>query len=112
LRNQLARFWPRIGWVDQSTIPAAELRVIRAYAIVWLLGRGVAFGSLIWISLPILWGYWVELSGLFGGGQGSTYALIDASLWTSFTLGVEVTGLFLWLRGIYLSRFHARRAMS
>lgn len=57
LRNRAARLL-RIGKeVDQSHIPAAERRVIPAYSVIWLAGRGLAFAMLLFIQLPLLFHY-------------------------------------------------------
>ena len=107
----MARF-TRGGSVRDSSSRANELRVIRAYAIVWLVGRGLAVAMLIWFSLPILWGYCLELMSLFFGGQPSTYSLVDALIWSGLAIAVQGIGLFLWLRGIYRSRSLAWRMFA
>jgi hypothetical protein len=112
LGNQLARVVPRFPVVDQSTIPARERRVIRAYSIVWLVGRALAFATLILITLPILWGYGRELAQLFFGGSGNLYALADATVWAALTLAAPVGGLFLWLRQLYRSSYRLRRVIG
>jgi hypothetical protein len=112
LGNQLARVVTRFPIVDQSAIPARERRVIRAYSIVWLAGRALAFASLILITLPILWGYGRELAQLFFGGSGNLYVLADAFIWTMLTLATPVGGLFLWLRQLYRSTYRLRRVIG
>jgi hypothetical protein len=107
LRNQLARLFPRVSVVDQSAIPEAELKVIRAYAVIWLLGRGVAFVMLVCFGLPILWGYCCELITIFLGGQASFYSFVDALVWCGLSVAIQGSGMLLWLRGIY--RAYARR---
>jgi len=46
MKNQLARVLPQISVVRQSHIPKLERRVIRAYALMWVLGRAAAFITL------------------------------------------------------------------
>jgi hypothetical protein len=103
LHNKLAQIIPSIGLVDQSAIPARERRVIGLYAVIWLVGRVAAFGSLFAISLPILWGYAATVTRLMGG-QMTTYAIVDTVLWSLLAASVPLMGLTLWLRGLYESR--------
>jgi hypothetical protein len=42
LLNQLARVLPRVQTRDASNVPPRELRVVRYFAVFWLLGRAVA----------------------------------------------------------------------
>jgi hypothetical protein len=103
LRNQLARVWRGQPVVDQSAIPRAELRVIRAYAAVWVVGRALALAMLVAITLPILWGYAFDLFRLIFGATATPASRVDGLVWISVTLAVEGTGLFLWLRGVFRS---------
>lgn len=105
LRNQLARVLPRLGMVDQSAIPRSELRVIRAYAAVWIVGRGLALGTLILITLPIFWGYALRLVELIASPDATAASRLDGLVFIGLTLAIEGTGLILWLRGVVLSRF-------
>jgi hypothetical protein len=103
LRNGLARLIPTIGPIDQSEIPARERRVIRCYALVWLTGRALA--SLLLISVPILWGYGVEIEAILSGSRPpSSYTVIDALTWGLIAVAIQGGGVLLWVRSLYRSR--------
>jgi len=91
--------------VDQSHIPLRERRVIQMYSVLWLLGRGVAFFSLFFITLPVLYRY---LDGtrlaLQRGYAGNHYQFFDAVLVGSLNLAPLIIGLYLWLASIVRRR--------
>lgn len=104
LRNQLARVWSGLRAVDQSRIPRSELRVIRVYAAVWIVGRGLALGTLVLITLPILWGYALRLIELIASQDATAASRLDGLVFIGLTLAVEGTGLVVWLRSMVRSR--------
>ncbi|MEG4005454.1 hypothetical protein QUA41_01865 [Microcoleus sp. Pol11C1] len=104
LRNQAAQFWRWVRPVNQSHIPVAEMRVIRWYALLWLVGRIAALGSLIFISIPLLWHYCLQIFTVFSAGyQANPYAFVDVLLMTLLVLGPDSAGFWLWIRSFRTS---------
>lgn len=108
LRNQVARLFRSGRRVDQSRIPAREMRVIRAYAWVWVIGRLLAFFSLFFIGLPILLGYYFEIGSFLLRGQLPTsLAPADIAGWfllIAVPTVLQTAGFVLWLRSLVLAR--------
>ncbi len=103
LKNLSARFL-RIGRpADQSHLPATERRMVRIYAGVWLTGRVLAFGLLIFIQIPLLFHYLVLLVSKIRDGSLSSVPnepllpFLTALIFSLFLL----TGLGLWLRSLW-----------
>ena len=86
LRNQLARLRGRPAPVDQSAIPAGEMRAVRGYAWVWIAGRVLAVASLVLITVPVGRAYIADVTS----GQQSPAAML---------LGAGV-GLLFWGGGL------------
>jgi hypothetical protein len=107
LRNRLARLRRRSPLVDQSEIPPGEMRAVRAYSVVWLAGRALAFASLFFITVPVLAGYGSEVVRAASGGQ-SSYGIVDFLTLAILGLGVEGTGLFMWIRSLRRGRTQRR----
>jgi putative peptide zinc metalloprotease protein len=107
LRNRLARLRRKALVVDQSAIPPAEMRAVRAYSVVWLVGRVIAFTSLILISLPVLVGYAAELARAATGGD-SSYGTVDLLMLAILGLGVQGGGLVIWIRSLHRGRIQRR----
>jgi hypothetical protein len=104
LRNQLARFTRSVRKVNQSHIPAFERRVIRIYAILWLVGRIAAFGVLFLISIPLMWHYYLAVFGVLSAGyQTNPYAFIDALLMLLLVLTPKGVGFWLWIRSFRIA---------
>ena len=104
LLNQLARIVPRIRRIDQSAIPSREMRVIRCYSLIWLVGRSAAFVTLFLITLPVLWGYGVRIVSILTGDHSTRYEIIDALILASTAGGTQVAGLWLWIHSLYNAR--------
>ena len=86
---------------DQSRIPPAEMRVVKAYSILWLLGRGIAFFSLFFVTFPALSRYLRDLFGALARGSGSDpYGFIDTLVVNMINLTPLVLGLSLWLASL------------
>lgn len=107
LRNRLAPLRRSPSVVDQSSIPPAEMRAVRAYSVVWLAGRVLAFASLVLITLPVLAGYGAELAQAATGGQ-SSYGAVDLVTLAILGIGVQVGGLFVWIRSLHRGRTQRR----
>ena len=105
LRNQLARIWRSIRPVNQSHIPVAEMRVIRWYALLWLVGRIAALGSLIFISMPLVWHYFLAIFTVLSAGyQANPYAFLDALLMGLLIFTPQGIGFGLWIRSFRTSQ--------
>ena len=102
LRNQTARLLHNVRVVDQSHIPEYEMRIIRSYSVVWIIGRLLAFSSLIFITIPLAIKYSRGLvATLAKGYMNSPYAYLDALWLTIFSLGTLIAGSYLWILGIF-----------
>jgi hypothetical protein len=104
LRNVRARLLRRGRTIDQSHIGLAERRMIRAYAVVWLAGRGIALTLLLFVQLPLLFHYVMLLVARMRGGAptggGSVVPIITAAFFLLFFL----SGLGLWLRQLWFRK--------
>jgi putative peptide zinc metalloprotease protein len=107
LRNRLARLRRRAPLVDQSAIPAREMRTVGAYSVVWLGGRAFAFAALILITLPVLAGYGAEITDKATGGP-SNYSAIDLATLAVLGIGVQGVGLVVWIRSLLRRRTQRR----
>jgi putative peptide zinc metalloprotease protein len=96
LRNRLARLRGVAQKVDQSAIPSAEMRAIRAYSGVWLGGRMLALGSLALITLPVLAGYGAELSRATTGAH-ARYGTVDILIAALLGIAIQGGGLLTWV---------------
>jgi hypothetical protein len=108
LRNLMAHVLPSLRRVDQASIPPREMRVIQAYACIWVIGRLVAFLSLFFIGLPILLGYYSEIGKFLLRGQIPTsLAPADIAGWfilIAVPTVLQTAGFVLWLRSLFLAR--------
>lgn len=110
LRNLWARILGRPQAVDQSRIPGAEMKIVRAYSIVWLLGRLLAFSLLLFVSVPFVLHYYEHLLiALRNGWTGNEYNFLDALIMAAMSVIPFLLGLGMWLRHLYL-RFARRTA--
>lgn len=101
LRNLVSYFIPRIRRVDQSGIPASERRVIRAYAVIWVAGRAMAFGVLFAVTIPVTISYFKNLHGIFRAGySASPYNFIDSFVLCFIVVTPLLIGFALWINSI------------
>jgi hypothetical protein len=107
LRNRLARLRGRTELVDQSAIPPGEMRAVRAYSFVWLIGRALALSSLVLVTLPVLAGYGTELARAATGGH-SSYSTFDVLTLAIFGLVIQGGGLVVWIRSLHRGRMQRR----
>lgn len=105
LANHITRVLPLFKYRDLSSIPAHEMSVIRFYSLLWIAGRLVALYTLFFISLPILWGYGVNIVHIFADPSPLDHlSPIDLVSWVAIaliTMAIQVSGLFLWLRSLF-----------
>ena len=111
LRNRLSRLVRAVRPVDQSAVPDAEWRVIRAYAWLWLAGRAAALIALIVVTLPLLAAYARNLAGAFRTGYSANPSgFVDAVLTSGYFLLSFTAGLSLWLGAMVRRRFIGQNA--
>ncbi|HET6840581.1 MAG TPA: hypothetical protein VFK06_02695 [Candidatus Angelobacter sp.] len=105
LRSLAARVIPWIRRVDQSGIPASERRVIRAYAVVWIIGRIMAFATLFSVTIPVAVSYIRDLAGAFRAGYSANhYNFVDSFVLSAVFLVPVLIGLMLWIGGLIRER--------
>ncbi|MFF0655730.1 MULTISPECIES: hypothetical protein [Micromonospora] len=110
LRNLVRRVLRR-RLIDQSGVGRGEMRTIRIYAVVWVLGRVVALAVLFTATIPLLWFYLVRVVGFFRGDEMTgqfTWADVLALAMLSFLL--DGGGTLMWLRSLRRSSRLRRRA--
>jgi putative peptide zinc metalloprotease protein len=101
LRNQAARIFPSIRKVSQEGIPRQELRIIRIYSIIWLLGRASAFALLFMVTIPLLVHYTCDLRDVFVAGYSSNPSNFIDSLVLFMSFFVPLTiGVALWIQDL------------
>lgn len=101
LQGRLAHLFRRRPREDQSRIPPAEMRVVKAYSFLWLLGRGLAFVSLFLVTVPALSRYFRDLFGALAHGPGpDPYGFIDTLVVNMINLIPLALGLSLWLASL------------
>lgn len=85
-------------------LPANERKAVKAYAVVWLLGRGVALSVLLFIQLPLFIGYIRLLTHRLKTGQG--LALDNMTSWLPVAMFMLIfgTGMAMWLRSLIRGR--------
>ena len=101
LRNRWARWRGRAEPVDQSGLPAHERRLIPAYAAVWLGGRGLALGLLLFVQLPLFASYlFLFWETLTAPGPAQPVAV---TTWLSGLLfsTLLIAGLAMWARQLW-----------
>jgi len=101
LRNLLVRSTGKGSVREQSAVPAGEMKIVRWYSILWLLGRLLAFYILIFFQIPIVYSYlklmWRALKAALSGGlMVSPTVLVPAG----FSLIIFAVGMFLWIRSM------------
>jgi putative peptide zinc metalloprotease protein len=101
LRNHLSSLLPRIRKVDQSSIPVAERKVIRAYAALWIAGRISAVALLCAVTIPIGILYIRSLANAFRTGfRAAPSNFVDAVLLAAYFMIPTLAGFVLWFRSI------------
>lgn len=89
-----------------AELPKRERRVVRAYSVLWLLGRTLALGFLVVVQIPLIVHYVsLFLTTLAGGVGQELYAFVDTLIMASFVLLSNGLGFVLWIRSL----IHPRR---
>ena len=101
LRNQLARVLSFIRRVDQSDIPASEQRVIRGYALVWLVGRAASFVLLFVVTIPVAVQYTRDVTSVLRTGYSANPAnFLDVVLLATYFLVPLGAGVAMWINSL------------
>jgi putative peptide zinc metalloprotease protein len=105
LRNQLARVIPRIRRTDQSAIPRREMRVIRVYSVIWLVGRLLSLGVLVLVTIPLVAFYTRSLAAAVRLGIAAhPYTFLDTLFVTAAFFIPLSLGMTLWIRSLFRLR--------
>ena len=99
LRNLWARFRGSPHRIDQSGIPAREMRVVRWFSLLWFFGRFVSMFFLIFIIIPVLWGYTYQFILLLTGNE-TQFNSIDFATAAIVAFALRGGGLIMWLHGL------------
>lgn len=101
LRRLCARWLPFYSTRRELSVSPAELRVVRAYAPLWVLGRLAALASLAFVALPVMWRYTVSLGSTLARGYGADPgAFIDAMLLLVLAAVPFFAGLVMWIQSL------------
>jgi hypothetical protein len=101
LRTLTAKWLRQKKSRDISHIPTRELRVVRGYAIVWLLGRANMLWIFATITLPLMWAYLTRISSILGSGfSHDPFLFIDALVLGIITVTFPLVGLWVWIRSL------------
>jgi hypothetical protein len=101
LRNHVARFIRSVQPAEQPVIPPSEMKVVRAYGVLWVTGRIWAIATLFWITLPVGTRYMRDLADAFSAGYSANPPnFLDAVALGAYFLVPTTAGLVLWARGL------------
>lgn len=103
LRNLVSQLFGRHRPVDQSLIPAHEMRVIRAFSVLWVGGRLLALTVLVTVQIPALVAYLREIV-IVPRRSLSSYEITDRIVFVALAVGPLVWGLLLWARSHWRTR--------
>lgn len=95
--NRFNRLLGRAEVHNQAAIPERERKIIKRYAFFWLIGRILAFYSLFFLTLPILWSYSSILFERMFGSASAGLQVLDSILAAILIFISQAVGIFLWL---------------
>lgn len=105
LRNGIARL---IGKpervVDQSPFSKREMRSIRGYAVLYVIGRAFAMGMLVFIYIPLLVLYFRQFALLVTGSRDSVFHHVDAVVAALAFLMLTGGGIVYWIADMWRNR--------
>jgi hypothetical protein len=108
LSNGVRRLLKRWPATDQSHIPRREMRVVRAFSVLWIAGRLVALAILLRIQLPTGWRYAKEIARVWLARNSLTpFAVADRISLAALALTPLGLGLFLWAKTAWRSKTEA-----
>ncbi|XVV00816.1 hypothetical protein ACQPW3_25740 [Actinosynnema sp. CA-248983] len=110
LRN-LVRRVRRKPLIDQSGIDRREMRAIRVFSVVWVLGRLLALATLVGVTVPVLWFYGARTVAFFRGEPVTgTFSWADILSFAVLTFLLDGGGIVMWVRS--LIRSHRARRLA
>jgi len=109
LRNSLARFLTALPLVDQAHIPAREMKVVRFYAVIWIVGRALALWALLFIHIPLVFNYFLLVFSTLRAGYGvNALAYLDSLFMATLLILPLLVGFGLWFRSLMKAWTHLR----
>ncbi|WP_326557423.1 hypothetical protein [Micromonospora sp. NBC_01796] len=110
LRN-LVRRVRRRPLIDQSGVAPREMRSIRIFAVVWILGRILSLATLFTATIPLLWFYVGRVVAFFRGEHlTGSFTWADVLAFALLTFLVDGGGLVMWIFSLARSSRLRRRA--
>ncbi|OLR94823.1 hypothetical protein [Actinokineospora bangkokensis] len=104
LRNLVRRVLRR-PLVDQSGVGTRELRLIRVFSVVYVLGRALALGVLVTATIPLILFYGERVIAFFTGAPlTGSFTWADVLAFAALTFLFDLGGLVLWVRQLWRSR--------
>jgi putative peptide zinc metalloprotease protein len=104
LRNQLAKVIPSIQLVDQSYVPDKEMRFIRFYAFVWIIGHLLALYVLFFVTLPLIYSYLLIIYNVIHVGYRiDLYAFVDVITIGLAFIAIRGVGFCMWFHELFVS---------
>jgi len=75
-----------------------NLGVLRAFAVIWVLGRVFSLFILFFVALPTLAEYFISAYHSLYGPPGSVWIAYDTGLFAVLSLSTMGIGIYMWLR--------------
>ena len=104
LRNQARRVFGLKPTVDQSILPAREMRIVQWYSIPWLAGRCLAFSVLIFVQIPVTLSYASHIASRIWGSHARPAEIVDSLVMGGIGVLSFSLGLFLWIKSLVQKR--------
>jgi hypothetical protein len=81
-------------------LPGRERRFVRAYTVIWAVGRLVAFAVLLTLQLPFLFYFFAGVYRVLSDAGSTRSEVADALLVSGFAVLNLLVGLSLWLKNL------------
>jgi putative peptide zinc metalloprotease protein len=86
-----------------------NLRVLNFFSVLWVVGRLLAFGTLVLVFIPTIYLYGAKTYRAYRDPAVSVSAVYDLGIFTILSLMILVGGLYMWLRGRWATRRTLRK---
>ncbi len=100
LHNLMARLRRSPIRLRLDAVPPREMRVIRWFAVLWVLGRFFSLFELGIVVLPVLYGYLYQVFLLVTGGR-TRFDSFDFVTIAVITFALDGGGLIMWVRSLH-----------
>ena len=111
LRDRMHRLSKgRLGTRAESPNYASR-RVLNAFAVLWVVGRLLALGTLVLIVIPTLYLYAAKVYRAYQDPAVSAGTVYDLGIFTLLSLMILTGGLYMWLRGRWSTRRTLRKEL-